>query len=170
MDSSQGVTDELYRKEKEFIKSLASQFNLSPNGPRGSTVMYADNPYTIANFVEQNFNSRVDSAPLLNKPRRMDRALEHAARMLSSRGGRKIVILLTAGRQTQGGKPLGEAIGPLRQMGAQTFVVAIGRDPDSRELSPLVDKSKDVFQVPSPENLPARSRVIAKRIREKPGE
>ena len=169
MDSSQGVTGEIYKKEKDFIKSLASQFNLSPSGPRGSTVMYADNPYPIASFVEQNFNSRVDSAPLLNKPRRMDKALRQAAQLLSSSKGRKIVVLLTAGRQAQGAKPLNEAIEPLRKIDAQTFVVAIGRDADVRELSPVVDRSKDIFQVSSPDTLPSRSAAIAKEIREKPG-
>ena len=170
MDSSQGVTAEIYKKEKDFIKSLASQFNLSPSGPRGSTVMYADNPYTVTNFVDPNFNARVDSAPLLNKPRRMDKALESAAQILSSSEGRKIVVLLTAGSQARGAKPLNEAIQPLRKIAAQTFVVSIGQNPNMRELSAVVDRLKDLFQIPSHQNLLSRSQYISKEIRLKPGE
>ena len=171
LDASSGVSKGIYREEKAFIRSLASHFNISPKGPRGSLVMYATNPYTLASFVDPDLTGRLDIAPLLRQPRRMDRALEHAPRLISTldKDTRKIVILLTAGRQAQGAKPLGEAIKPLRQLGAQTFVVAIGRGPDARKLAPLVDRTNDLFQVPSVGDLQLRSRPIAKHIRDKPG-
>lgn len=170
MDSSRGVTNTVYKKEKDLINLLAKHFKISPTGPRGSAVMYADNPYTIASFVEQNFKARVDSAPFLNKPRRTDRALQQAAQLLSSSKGRKIVVLFTAGEQAKGARPLEEAIQPLRKIGAQTFVVSVGRGVDNRRLLPVVDRSNDIYRVISPDKLLSLSTVIAKEIREKPGE
>ena len=169
MDSSQGVTEQTYRKEKDFIKTLANHFNLSPAGPSGSVVMYASNPYTTASFVGPDFHERVDRAPLLGQPRRIDKALEHAARLLSDRSGRKIVVVLTAGRQADWAKPISEAIKPLRKIDAQTFVVVIGSNPDTRELTPAVDRLKDIFRVASPDDLISRSKTMAKHVREKPG-
>ena len=170
LDSSQGVTNEIYRKEKEFIKSLATNFNISPKGPRGSAIMYADKPYTIASFAEHSFSQRIDSAPLLNKSRRIDKALENAAVILSRSKGRKIVILLTAGKQAKNAKALNEAVEPLRKISAQVFVVSIGQNTDVRQLSFVVDRFRDLFQIPSQRNLLSRSQYIAKEVRRKPGE
>ena len=170
IDVSERVSSDLLRKQKDFVKSLASHFKISPAGPRGSAVIYAQNPYTISSFIERDFNSRVDSASPLSTPRRMDRALKHAADVFrtSGRSGRKIVVLLTAGRQQQSAKPLDEAVTSLRKLGAQTFVVAIGNEPDSRAILLAVDRPNDVFRSSS-EELHSKSRQIAKDIRDKPG-
>ena len=172
MDASLRVTQEVLNNEKAFVKSLAYNFNISPRGPRGSAVIYGQRPYTIASFTEPDFNGKVDTASLLRLPRRMDLALEHAARMLSTTEnvGRKIVVLLAAGRQAPGGKDLGEAIKPLLNLGTQTFIVAIGEDPSRQELLPIVHRPQDIFQVPSSSSLLVRVESIARQIREKPGE
>ena len=170
IDASQGVGAKIYEKEKELVKSLANHFNLFPTGPRGSAVNYAENPRTVARFVDTDFHGKVDGATLLGSPRRIDRALEHAAQILanSTRKRRKIVILLTAGRQATGAKPFNEAVKPLRDLGAQTFVVAVGSKPDIRELYSVVQNPRDIFNVPREDELLHQSQSISRKIRDKP--
>ena len=142
IDSSRGVTEDVYKKEKEFVNTLVGHFNINTRGPRATAVIYGNTASTISSFVEPGLKGRVISAPLLNTPRRMDKALEHAADILkSSVGNRKVVILLTAGRQSAG-KPVGDAVQQLRNVGAQIYVVAIGRDPNSGELARIVQRLK----------------------------
>ena len=172
MDASQGVLPDVYSKEKDFVKTLSTHFNLQPSGPRGSAFIYAENPQTVANFGDPYFEERVDRAALLKEaPRRMDWALERAAQVLTRSGqeGRKIVVLLTTGKQSPGGKALSEAIKPLRQIGAQTFVISIGSTSDVRELYSVVDNPRDIFQVIRKNDLPQQARPISKKIKDKPG-
>ena len=134
--------------------------------------MYAENPYTIASLGDVYLAERVDRASLLKEtPRRIDRALGHAAQILtrSRSDGRKIVVLLTTGKQSPGGKAYSEAIKPLRRIGAQTFLVPIGSEPDVRLLRPIVDSPGDIFQVVRVDSLPLQGRPISKKIRDKPG-
>lgn len=171
MDASWGVTQEVFSREKEFVKSIANDFNLSPDGPRGSASIYADDAYTVSSFVDNNFDERVDSATLLNRPRRIDRALDHAAQVLrsSNLNRRKIVILFTAGRQVQSSLPLSESIKRLKDLDVQTFVVNIGRRTDLRRVRPIVDRSEDIFLIPSSDQLPLFVRSISRKILTKPG-
>ena len=171
LDASRGVTQEMFTREKEFVKSLASEFNLSPDGPRGSAAIYADNPYTVSSFVDDNFDGRVDGAALLNQPRRMDRVLEHAAQVLraSRRDGRKIVVLLTAGRQVPNAEQLSKSVKHLKELGVQTFVVSIGGGPDMQQIRPIVDQTQDIFVIPSSSGLASHVRPISKKIFDKPG-
>ena len=171
VDSSRGVAENVLKREKEFVKSLALNFDISSTGPRGSAVSYGDNPVTIVRFQEPDFARGVERTLLLNTPRRIDKALEHAAQMFKTEGreGRRILILLTAGRQTSGGKSLDEAIKRLRDLDVQTFVVAIGQQPDLRQLISLVDRQQDIFQASSHDGLLSQSGDIGKKVLEKPG-
>ena len=148
---------------------MATHFDLSPKGPRGSAAIYGNRSYTVATFADESLSKKLDSAPLLKSPRRMDRALEHAARLLlpSNRNGRKIVVLLTGGRETTGAKRLDQATETLRRIGAHIFVVAIGRNSDQRELTAAVDKPQDIFKLSSSDQLFGQSRTIAKEIQQK---
>lgn len=58
-------------------------------------------------------------------------------------------MLLTTGRQAQGldVKPLSEVIKPIQDMGTRTYVIAIGSEPNTRELKSLVGKTQDIFRV-----------------------
>lgn len=102
----------------------------------------------------------------------MDRGLQQALSQLSrsARKGRKIVVLLTAGRDdpNSGSLTVGEAAKPLKRIGAQIFAVAIGNRHDISELRKAVDKQEDVFQVVSESKLSMQSQPIAKHIKEKP--
>ena len=173
LDASEGVTPDVYDMQKKFIVSVATQFSISPTGPRAAVIMYDSFAYTIVPFGGANLKGKVEKALLIGLPRRMDEALEQAQRLFtrSSRDGRKIVILLTAGRQAvqPDVKPLGEAVKPLQNLGVQTFVVAIGLHPDNNEITPAVDERQDVFKVTIPQNLPSQAPRIARKIRDKPG-
>ena len=96
----------------------------------------------------------------------MDRALEHATQLLSSRGrdGPWIVVLLTAGKQAAApdAKPLDQAVQPLKRLGARIYVVAVGRDPDTGELIHIVDRRMDIFLVVSAPELPEKAKSIGK--------
>ena len=103
---------------------------------------------------------------LLNTPRRRDRALEHAAEILSTEGrhGPKIVLLLTAGDQVldKDEKSLTQAAQPLRRLGVRVYVVAVGQNLTIGELLPVVNKEKDIFPVVLPGQLPKLANSVAK--------
>ena len=103
--------------------------------------------------------------------RRIDRALETSSMVFDDTrpGNEKIVILLTAGRQSPGGKPLKDAVQPLRSIGAKVYVVAIGNRVSVRELIPVVRNSEDVIQVSSFDDLVPKKGAIARHIADKNG-
>ena len=171
IDASSNVTLSLFNKQKDFVKSLVSHFNIHPAGARGSAVIYGNASFTVAGFNDRNFIGRLNSAALLETPRRSDKALQHAVQALKDTGrdGRKIVVLLTTGKQHPSGKFFDEAKRQLHELGAQTSVVAIGRLADIRELYYVVDRPTDIYRVISADDLERQSRSIAKSIREKPG-
>ena len=172
LDASRNVQPNVYKIEKDFVKSLAGHFNLSPTGPRASAVIYGQEARTVSRFTDPNFESNLDSATLLGTPRRMDKALEHTARILatSRKDSRRIAILLTAGNSANGSKSLEEAIKPLRRIGAQTFVVVIGEQTNIQHILLAVDRLQDVFRAPRAVILERQSIPIARVIRNKPGE
>ena len=61
----------------------------------------------------------------------------------------KIVVLVTAGQQTAsaGAKPLGEAARPLKNMGAKTVVVTVGREANFKNFLAIVNSVNDLFDV-----------------------
>ena len=173
IDSSQGVSPSDYLLQKEFVKKLAHHFKLSTVDPRGALAIYATDPYTVVNFGEQGFNRKVDRATLMRRPRRLDKALEHASDMFanSRRNNRKVLILLTAGNQAKFPdlKSLDKASEPLRRQGVHTYIIAIGRDLDTNVFRQIVDQTKDIYQVPAIGNIPSEAPEIARRIRDSSG-
>ena len=173
LDSSRGVSPEDFGLQKEFVKSMAYNFNTSPNGPRASAARYGGQAITIVEFTDRDFVERVNRAAAVSTPRRIDGALEYAAQMFrrTGRKGSKLVILLTAGKQSRApdAKPLQRAVEPLRILGAQTYVVSVGREPSSGELSPVVEQPRDIFQVLISGELPNRGPTLAKQIQERTG-
>lgn len=101
----------------------------------------------------------------------MDKALGHAARILKNAGrsGRRIVILLTTGTQQSGVESFSRAKQRLQSLRAQTFVVAVGRQTDIRQLYYIVNRPNNIYRAVTAEDLQRRSRSIAKSIRDKPG-
>ena len=172
IDGSKGVSEKLFKRQKNFVKKLATHFNVSSTGPYGSVATYDTHAYLVAGFVQPDFVKRVDDATAFGRPRRMDRALEQSYLQLSrsGRNGRKMVVLLTAGRDDPASDalPIGEAVKPLRNIGAQTFIIAIGEDHDIRGLEAAADKREDVIQIQLPYRIPLQSQPVARHIKENP--
>lgn len=168
IDASSFVTQDNLIKEKDFVKSLTKFLNVAPEASRAALVLFGTLPNTEIKFNDyrtlRDFNDRVDQARALGGFRRMDRALDEAANVLADRrrGVPHIVVLVTTGNQSRSedGIPLDDALEPLEKLGAHTFVVAIGHDPDT---------SKHVLSVPSFDDLRSRVYGMAKQIRNTSG-
>lgn len=164
LDGSRGVSERIYSQQKDFVKALANQFYVSPNGPRASGAAFGEEAGTIVYFNEANFAEKVSRAKLVKTPRRIDRALKHAAKLFITRGrdGPKIVVLLTAGTQRQNPRLLNNAAETLRNLGAVIYVVAIGSNNKPLQLNAITSKTQDIFQVASPDGLPLYVRSTGK--------
>ena len=169
IDSSLGVSADNFNKEKEFIKYLSAALNLAPKGSRVGIVTYASYSRLIRLGILQtpeSLGNSLDGLTRIAGLRRMDRALEKASVSFDNNrpGVKKIVVLLTAGQQSRGGKPLAQAVRPLRTIGAETFVVAIGSQISEPELTPIVRRKQDIFLVPRFDQLTSRVNSLADYI------
>lgn len=170
VDSSSEVSRENYNKEKGFIKSLAKTLNLVPGKTRGSVVIYSGVASLEIRFNAYSnstaFDEAVDDLPYLGSLRRMDLGLrEGADAMKDARPDvPKVVVLLTAGRQSLSSNLLPQSVKPLQDLGANIYVVAIGSQPDDQELRPVVKEPGDVLKVSTFDDLTPQTRPIAKHI------
>lgn len=177
VDSSSDVDQLSYNMEKNFVKSIARSMNLAPEISRIAIVSYGDTPRMAINFdsysTTGSFEAAVDRVRSVGGERRIDLALDEAVKRIRQIDptGKKIVVLLTAGRQTpaHNAKGLKEASKPLHDLGVYTYVVPIGNGADARELSFIVESSKDMFSVPAFENLVPKSKQIALQIVKRSG-
>lgn len=177
VDASNSVTSLNFQLEKKFVKAMARSLNMSPDNSRASVIVYGSKHSVVLSLDEasdlDSFKLAVDSASYVDGPRRMDLALEAAAAVMNqaTRNVPKIVILLTAGKQspTNAPFPLSSAVKSLRDVGAQAYVVAISGEPDEQELVTVVEERKDIFEVPEFEALLPRVTQIAKSIAERSG-
>ena len=176
VDSSRDVSEENFEKEKDFIKNVAYLLNLALGKSRVSVIQYSTAAYLPILLGEHNstntFDEHVDNLALIGKSRRIDRALIAAATALqyADYDRRKVVILITAGKQDSGfGELLPQAAAHLAKLRAKTFVVAIGQDTDPPKLKPVVRSDSDLLNVTSFERLVPRTRPIVKHIAENLG-
>lgn len=160
------------------MKSLAKILNIRPGYSRAAIVTYGDTPRLVNKFngytTVKDLENRIDGAPFIGGPRRIDRALEFASSVLSE--GRKnvprITVLLTSGRHASqpNGKTLETASQPLRHVGSNTYIIAIGRDHDRTELRRIAQKPDDVFFVDSFNQLQTNIRPTGRQIARNSGE
>ena len=156
------------------MKSLAYILNLRPRYTRTAVIIYGNSARSEIGFTDHtspsSFFKRVDALPYLGGRRRMDRVLIEAGSVLNRArpSARKVVILLTAGRQTQGvGVPsLNRAMESIRSHSAKMFVIGIGQQVDQTELRPL---TSDIFDISGFNTLRRHSIGIAKDIKNKTG-
>ena len=170
VDSSSEVSQENYIKEKAFIKALAKTLNLAPEKSRGSVVIYGGVASLNIKFDKYSnsteFDKAVDDLPYLGSLRRMDLGLqEGAVAMQDARpGAPKVVVLLTAGRQSISSNLLPRPVKLLKDIGANIFVVAIGSQPDDQELRPVGKEPQDLLKVSTFDDLTPQMRPIARHI------
>ena len=152
---------------------MAYHFNRSSSGPRASVVRYGSRAYTVAQFTDQNWNDKVDQSPAVGTPRRVDVPLKYAAQVFrrTGRKGSKIVILLAAGKQTKvlGIKKSQKAVEQLRILGARTYVITVGKEQSSSDLSNVVDEPRDILQVVDSSKLPSMGATVAQQIQGRVG-
>lgn len=157
MDSSSAVKEEQFKKEKEFIKTLAEYLHIgSADKTKSAVINYGSFPSTTVKFDEysslKGFKGGIERMTPAQGSRRIDRALDKAADLLRPIDplASKILVLLTTGRQAQESDvtPLDVSIQPIKDMGSEMYVVAVGNEPSTRELRPLVTKLEDMFRVP----------------------
>ena len=157
LDASTSVGRENFEKEKEFVKFLARSLNVSPGKSEAALITYSTNPSTFVQLGEystvQDLERLLDDIRFYGGDRRMDRALEEAFGLFKNARPDvdKKVILLTAGRQTQGDDE--ESLDTVKKMllgvGALPFIVAIGTDHDIPTLTTAVEDPKDILKVQS---------------------
>ena len=177
VDSSSSVGGENFGKEKDFVNSVARSLNLAPARSRVAVILYSHNARLAIGFSDhstmQTFEKDVDKLSPVGGSRRIDRALDAAVTLLKNvpSDRPKVVIALIAGKQDSGfGSTLASAGSPLHAMRAQTYVVAIGPEPDVLELRPVHRLDSNFFEVSSFASLEPRTRPITKHIAERTGE
>lgn len=157
VDTSGSITDENFKKQKDFVKAIASSFDPSTTNHQLGLISYSTNARMQVSFKDntklEEFEKAVDSMLHIKGRTRLDNALKLATSQLFNpndeinSGQRKSVIILTDGRQSQdpGAVPLQDAVRPLRQLGVRIYVVAVSSELDLEELYQLTEKKDDVF-------------------------
>ena len=177
-DSSGRVSVRNFELLKGFVKTMARLMNVSPQRSRAAFISYGDTPTMVIRFNGyrslSQFDSSVENAPYNGGQRRIDLALDDARRLLSEtrQSVPKVVVLFTGGSQSHGldVKRLNKSARQLREYGAKTFVVAIGRERDADELKPIINDPQDIFKVQSFGVLKSKATSIASDIVKKTGE
>lgn len=163
LDSS-GSIKKFYNKEKQFLKAVASQFNIGKNEARIGVVRFSTRATLSIKLKDfqsaDRFNNAVDRIRFKAGWTRTDRALKAAHAMFRTahggrRGVKKVVILLTDGEST-GPKPFGQAR-KLRQLGYTIVAIGIGKKIGFNELARITGNRKNVFTVKSFAKLNSQS-------------
>lgn len=175
IDSSFEISHVEFKTQKDFIKSLLRSLDIAPDTSRAAVISYGDQPSVASRFISlqnfKDFHRVVDSASYVGGERRIDEAFRMVNRLLNEAEGdsSKVVIFLTAGKQTIGGVSLFDITEPMRLSGAKVIVVAIGKDPDPKELGALVAIPQDILTVTSFENLQSQTKQISGYINKTAG-
>ena len=169
VDTSSDVSPDNYKREKDFVASLARQLNFGSGKSRVAVVLYNNDATIALRFdVVQNpefLQSILDGFVLQRRGRRIDKALVGAALALgqSRQNVRKIVILLTAGQLTQDSRIV-DVVKRLKAVDAEIFVVAIGPQVSREKLRPVVERNEDVLFVKTFDGLKQELVPIAGHI------
>jgi len=174
LDASGSVGSDNYIKEKEFIKIVASRYELEITN-QAAVIAFSSNAYIAVPLGAYNtalsFASAVDNIPYDAGWTRIDLALHLSYNKYfsseDSNKTQKLVILLTDGKQTR--KPFSTAIIPvedtvklLRSKAARIFAVTIGNNTDMSAMRMVTEEDHDIFQVTEFNDLVAKADSIAK--------
>ena len=169
LDSSSGVPVTDYKKQKDFVKLLSRDLDVSPGRSNAGLVVFGNMATEVLSFDSNrslsNFEKAVDNSPYLNGNRRIDRALDETVKIMTKArpSSTKVVILLTGGNQSSdsGIQSPGEAALPLLKSGAYIYVVAIGRETNITQLRPVVQEWSHIFRMASYDDLRRRETSLA---------
>lgn len=172
LDASIGVRLNNFEKQKDFVKVMARSFQLPIRQSKMAAFSYG--AFTAASgklntYQSLNeFDRDVDALQLISGQRRMDEALNAASNIIRQDTSpvRNIIVLLTAGRQARLYQGLiGSNYSKVAQdVGAEMYVVAIGREPSLDELRPIVVNPEDIYPVGSFDYLQREAQPIGNDI------
>ena len=176
VDSSEKVDSNDFKRQREFVISLAKAFKISENGVRGSVISYGNYSRPSVQFKDSaDFDEFVEATIRTSRIkglRRMDRALKMAVRMFRDheKPAPRAVILFTSGPQRTNLDQLEEARKQLENLGARIYVIAIGPSVVYREVVRLVNSSSDVIQVPTFMDLQSEIHAVGRHVSLRQGE
>ena len=151
VDSSQSVSKEKFLRELDFVKAFARTLDISPDKSRVGVVTFGNTPTHSIQFEEytniQSFSRGVDVVPYIAGPKRLDKALVFAARILSKArpNVNKMLVVLTDGKQPLARDPLDESAKPLHQLDVRVSVIGAGGNVSMLELSKITSNPGDLF-------------------------
>lgn len=173
VDTSGSISDENFKKQKDFVKSLASSFDPTSTKHQLGLISYSSNAQMEVSFTDKadrkEFEEAVDRVPHTKGRTRLDKALKLASSQLfttegGARSGQpKAMIILTDGKQSQDPDtvPLQDAVRPLKKLGVRIYAIAIGDDVDLNELYEVTESKEDVFTVSDFDDLANMANDIA---------
>ena len=175
LDASGSVGEDNYLKEKEFIKIVASRYELASTSSAAVIPFssQATNEVLLGSMrTALGFASAVDNIPYDALYTRIDLALRLAydEYFLSedSNETQKLVILLTDGIQsnypgmTPSYIPIEDTVQLLRSKAARIFAVTIGDNIDVAAMTAVTEDDDDIFQATEFNDLVAKADSISK--------
>ncbi|KAJ7330792.1 hypothetical protein OS493_021724 [Desmophyllum pertusum] len=175
LDASGSVGKGNYVKEKEFIKIVASRYDLEITN-QAAVIVFSDQASNEIPLGSKktalSFAVAVDNIPYAARSTRIDLALRMAYDEYfstgSSNGTQKLVILLTDGIQTKRSRmtppyiPIEGTVQLLRSKAARIFAVAIGSGVKLSEMRTVTEKDDDIFLVKEFNDLVTQADSISK--------
>ena len=149
------TTSYTFAKQKDFVKRLAQSLDVAAGRSRAAGLTYGSVPMAFHSFSNisnlQSFENSVKKARLANGQLRIDRALVLAKKMFTAARPSvpKVLIMLTAGKQSPFSGSLEQVIQPIRNSGIQTYVISIGDKPDLKALTGALTNKNDIISVTS---------------------
>lgn len=176
VDASGSVGRDNYKKQKEFIKILASRYDLV-NSSQAAVIVFSNHASNEIQLGSKktalSFATAVDNIPYFQAFTRIDLALRLAYDEYistgSSNGTERLVILLTDGKQTRNDfmtpayVPIEETVQLLRSKAARMFAVGIGHSVDVTEMRIVTEQEDDIFLATEFNDLVAKADLIAKK-------
>lgn len=170
MDSSEDVVSNDFKRQREFVISLAEAFKIPQNGVRASVVTYGKYSRPSVQLKDStNFQKFVDATIRTSRikgPRRMDKALSMAVRMFRyhNRVAPRVVILFTSGPQLTDLDQLNDIRKQLENLGARIYVVAIGPTVVNSQIARLVNNSGDIIRMLSFMDLQSEIHYVGRHV------
>lgn len=172
LDASGSVGSDNYIKEKEFIKIVASRYELGITS-QAAVIAFSSQAYIAVRLGAKNtalsFASAVDNIWYYAGKTRIDLALRRSYdEYFSSEDSnktQKLVILLTDGKQTSSSSyiPIEDTVKLLRSKAARIFAVTIGNNIDMSAMRNITEEDDHIFQATEFNDLVAKADSIAKR-------
>ena len=171
LDASGSVGSENYIKEKEFIKIVASRYELGATS-QAAVIVFNKRATNVVPLGSKNtslsFASAVDNIPYNKGGTRIDLALRLAYdeyfKSKDSNETQKLVILLTDGKQSNSSSyiPIEDTVQLLRSKDARIYAVTIGSNIDMSAMKAITEKDDDIFQATEFNDLVKKADSISK--------